>query len=325
MFDSPGSTEANLTQEAAALYRFREGEVLDPERINANLLALARELEEERGLRYTRSMVCFPLTGIADTDAAVLRQVPLRNPSALNVQIEKVELVITLDADATVTLTPSSGLGDIPSLSLDCTADTEARGVIAKAADLPSGTGDHIQLGIDSAANVDDGHIVLHFRSDRGSQGDDFEPYIPTLYQADTSRAGSHLDTELQALAAAAAEHSAAIKDVTVNAYVLRAPTAGTYVLPSFKPDRFIAETQLWVVAGSGTHSANTRDPSGTDDITASATASSATAWAHDRQTGDSRDTQSGSNPVGDTEVVVDTGGAALVVVYEFDRGYTTT
>lgn len=312
-----------MTIEACTLYRFRDGEVLDPERINANLLSLARELEEMRGQRYTRSMVCFPLTGIANTDAAVLRQIPLRNPANLNVQLEKVELNITLDADATVTLTPSSGFGDLPSLSLDCTADVESRGFIAKAADLPSGTGSHLQLAFSAAANVDDGYVTLHFRSDRGDQGNDFDDYTPTLYQADTSRAGSNLDTEMQALAAAAADHAAAVKDVTVNAYVLRTPSAGTYVMPSFKTASRLVETQLWVVAASGDHDVNTRDASGTDQISASVTASSATAWGHSRTTGLGGGIRLGNNPIGDTEVIVDTGGAALVVVYEFDQGFS--
>ncbi len=217
------------------MHRFTSGQ-MDVERINDNLEKRASDINASMSRRYTYSTSVFPLEGLANTDTAAQRTFRIRREvAARRLEIAFVELVIYSAAGAVWTLSCSDT--SWPSISLDTVdATTEVRAVSNSRVQVASGNGIDFVVSGDSASTITQGYLVVTFRGDRGSQGDTFTPYTPTLLSAASSTAGSVLDAELVAAAAAADDDKDATQDLRIETFRVRGLASGSavsWVLPS--------------------------------------------------------------------------------------------
>lgn len=218
-------------------HRFTTGEQLDLERINDNLEKGAADIGRSLALRYTYATEFFDLDGIADTDAQAQRTKRIRRYAATAaLEVAFVELVIYSASGVTWTLSCS----DTTWPSITCAtagATTEARATSNSRVIVPSGaTGLDFVLSGSAASTITRGYLAVTYRCDRGSQGDTFAGYSPTLLNAQSSTAGSTLDTQLTAFETAVTNDAAADKDLRVETFRVRSLTSGssvTWRLPS--------------------------------------------------------------------------------------------
>lgn len=241
-------------------HKFTTGEQLDLERINDNLERGASDVGRSMALRYTYCVDVFDLDGLADTDAEAQRTRRFRRYTAnAAYEIAFVELVIYAASGATWTLACSDDTW--PSITLDTAgATTEARAVSNSRIVVPTGSsGVDLVLSADAASTITRGYLVVTYRSDRGSQGDTFTPYSPTLLNSQSSTAGSTLDTELQALETAVGYDAAADKDLRIETFRVRSladGTSKTWRLPS-GARRKAGYVLVCVASGSATLTCN--------------------------------------------------------------------
>lgn len=219
-------------------HRFVDLSNLDMEKVNDNLEAGARDVNRNLSKRYTYSSLIYNIDGITDGSTAVLRTFPIRRPGTNNaVEICGVELVIFTATAVTWTLTCSDSTWGPLSLLTTASATTESYAARNQSVPVPSSSADvTFTLAASAASTVTAGYIVVHLRTDRGDQGSSHAGYTPTLVDSASSTAGSLLDTELTALAAAVSRDTANAVDLRCECFTIRGlVTTGSAVwrLPS--------------------------------------------------------------------------------------------
>lgn len=214
--------------------RFRDKATLDLEAVNANLRAGARMIESNRSKRYTRCEAHLDLTGVTNASAQVLRELAIRRPGASNaVEVIGVELVIfggVVAGTATVTCSDPS----FPSFTIDLSATTtvENYGSSGNAVPIPSNAADlTFTITFSGAYTVTAGQLIVHFRCDRGNQGDAFGGYVPTLIDSSDTTAVTTLQTQLTAFDDAAVREGAAQKDLRCSIFAGRNIVAGASIV----------------------------------------------------------------------------------------------
>jgi hypothetical protein len=256
-------------------YRIATGEQLDLERVNDNLEKLAGDLNRSMDLRYTYSSSIFQLTGLTDASAEALRSFRLRRPfSTVRYEVVGVELVIYSASGATWTLSCSETAW--PSIEVATAgATTEARAVSPSRMQVAASNGIDFIVSSTDTSTITHGYIVVHFRADRGSQGDTYTRYTPTLLNAASSTAGTTLDTELNAYETAVGYNTAADSDLRIETFIARGiSSAVTFRTPG--GDRDLVGIHLVNVAAIGVDVALNIDGS----LTATAAGAGATVIA---------------------------------------------
>lgn len=241
-------------------HRFVDGSTLDVEKINDNLDAGARDVNRNLGKRYTYSTMMWDLSGLTDASAEVLRAFAIRRPGASNtVEVVGVELVIYTATAVTWTVTCAhNGTTDAtwPALTLLTTASatTESLAESKNGVAIPSSSTDTtFTLSASAASTITNGYLVIHLRCDRGDQGASHAGYTPTLLDSSSSTAGSVVDTELTALAAAVTNDTNNDKDLRCECFVLRAVASGaSYVFRCPSGARRILRVQGYIVDATG-------------------------------------------------------------------------
>lgn len=219
-------------------HRFVDATNFDPESVNDNLEAISRQVQRNLDKRYTYSSVPFPLDGITDASAEVLRQIALRRVSA-NAAIEvcSFEVVLYGNAEVTATVTCSDSTWPALEFTTSSVVTTEATAISPIPVSIPSSAADvTFTISFSAAYTCTRGYFVVHLRSDRGNQGTSHAGYSPTLIDAASSTLPSLLDTELTNLGAAVARDTANDVDLRCDLFAVRDLAAGSTVnlrLPS--------------------------------------------------------------------------------------------
>ncbi len=250
-------------------HRFVTATNLDCERINDNLEEGARATQANLDRRYTYSHAEFPLDGVTDASATVLRQFAIRRPIAGQaVEIVSVEFVVYGAAGDTWTLACSDTTW--PSIvAVTSTADTESWPSTAAAAlgfsflrgpstsnvpvSIPSESTDvTFTVSCPTGATITAGRIIVHLRCDRGNQGTSHAGYTPTLIDSSSSTAASLLNTEITALTSAVSRDTTNDKDLRLETFAVR-DLANSAALAVRMPSgaRRIMRVQGYVVAAA--------------------------------------------------------------------------
>lgn len=221
---------------ALAPYTFRTGAIVDGEYVNGNLKRGAKDINRNLSRRYTYCPpIVIPMDGVTDALGSVLRSIKFDRPVSTNpIEIIKVEFYVYAASGVTWTLSCTDTSWSSISLAT-AGATTEARAQSSTVIAVPNG-GVTFTVAGSAAGTITRGWIVLHCRADRGVQGSspNHAGYTPTLVDATSSSAGSLLDTELTALAAAVTNDSTNNKDLRCQAFVARNFTATqSWNLPS--------------------------------------------------------------------------------------------
>lgn len=217
-------------------YTLRSGAIVDGEGVNDNLRTSARNVGRNLSRRYTHApAVIIPLDTVTDALTSALRSIVFDRPTANNpVEIEGVELVIYATAGVTWTLSVSGATWS--SITLDTAGTTtEAKAVSDQAIAVPNG-GVTFTVSASGASTIARGWIALYLRNDRGVQGvaPNHAGYTPTFVDATTSSAGSVLDTQLTALAAAVTNDATNSADLRCACFLARNLTVDqSWNLPS--------------------------------------------------------------------------------------------
>ena len=201
-------------------HRWTTGDVLADSDVNENLRAIARDVGRSQARRYTYCSVVVPIDGVADTDTAAERTVPLPHAyfagNAFPVDVVGMELSIFSATGATWTATVTDENGRTVVLSV-ATAGAIVEGYDASNVPLQLSTADELTFVLaGSAANtITRGTLTIHLRCDRHqANGGTLTTYTPTLVGPATSTAGSVLDAELTAAQAAVTSDETNIYDM---------------------------------------------------------------------------------------------------------------
>jgi len=222
-------------------HRFGTGDVLSGTEVNTNLRAIARDITRSQARRYTYCSVVIPIDGVADTDTAAERTVPLPMADdgvsdAYPIDVVGVELSIYSATGATWTATATDENGRTVVLS---TATAGALVEAYDASNVPlqvSSTFDLQFVLAGSAANtITRGTLTLHLRMDRHQQNSGtLTTYTPGLVNAASSTAGATLDAELTAAQAAVTDDEGANLDMRCVCFMANdLAAAQTWRLPS--------------------------------------------------------------------------------------------
>jgi len=259
-------------------YTFRSGAIVDELNVNGNLRRLADDVNRNLSRRYTYSPpIIVPLDGIANTDTAAQRTVRFDRPTANNpVELVRVELHIYAASGVTWTLSCSdTSWSPITAATAGATTEVTAESTTVLA--IPNGGVDFTISG-SAAGTLTRAWLVLHVRCDRGVQGaaPNHAGYSPTLVSAATSSAGSILDTELTALAAAVTNDATNASDLRCQCFVARNfSTSQSWNLPSGAGQTglawrgYIVATAADAATTGGTLSTATLTGTGTSNIVA--------------------------------------------------------
>jgi hypothetical protein len=183
-------------------HKWGTADALSGAEVNTNLRAIARDIGRSQARRYTYCTVVIPIDGVADTDTAAERTVPLPHAvfsGAYPVDVVGAELSIYATAGATWTATVTDENSRTLALSVD-TAGATTEAYTSSNIPLQLSSADELTFVLSaSAANtITRGTLTLHLRCDRHQQGGTtLTTYTPGLVSASTSTAGSTLDTEL--------------------------------------------------------------------------------------------------------------------------------
>jgi hypothetical protein len=187
---------------AVVPHRWFTGDVLSGSDVNENLRAIARDIKRSQDRRYTYCSVVIPIDGVADTDTAAERTVPVPHAvfsGAYPVDVVGVELSVYATAGATWTATVTDE--NSRTLAIDvATAGATTEAYDATNVPLQLSTSDELQfvLSASAASTITRGTLTVHLRCDRHQQnGGTLTTYTPGLVNASSSTAGSVLDTEL--------------------------------------------------------------------------------------------------------------------------------
>lgn len=214
--------------------RLRSTGNLDVDLLNADILAIAGDIEDSQDARYTYSRQFFLLDGIADTSAAVLRQFPIRRVGTNNaIEVVSVEMVI-VSATAGVTWTLSK-VGDTlwPTIAIDtddATINGDRHAETSIPASVSSSSSDLVlQVAADTAAgnSITTGYLVVHTRADRWNQGSTLTRFTPTMLDSSSSTASTVVDAYITAIASRVTEDTAADVDLRVECFVARSLADG--------------------------------------------------------------------------------------------------
>lgn len=211
-------------------HRFNDLGNLHLEKANDNLKKIARDIKKNQDARYTYSRSRFPLDGLTDAAAQALRQFAIRRPSAnAGVEIVGIELVIIANDASVWTLSCSDTTWPSFTVTDKSSVSTESSNSADVAVSVPSFAADVVfTLSASAASTITRGHLVVHWRCDRGNQGDTFTGYTPALLNSASSDAGSTLDTELTAAETAVVCDTNADKDVRIEIYAVRSLLAAS-------------------------------------------------------------------------------------------------
>ena len=218
-------------------YTFRTGETFDPERVNGNLQAIADDIADNQAQRYTYSTARFDLDGLQDTDTAAARSF---YPAILNgsgtAEIVGVELVIYATSSVAWTV-ESDKSGWVEFSVTGGGSTTKASGTYAGPPVLfDQSAGEYLRVAADGTSTITRGYLVVHFRSDRGSQGTAMTAYSPARFNAETDDTATNLSDEWDSIATAVASDGARDEDTRVSVFTLRDAAAGDYsTLPQYK------------------------------------------------------------------------------------------
>ena len=181
---------------------FRTGAIVDSEDVNANLQAMARDLQRLIDQRYTYSTISVDISGIVNTDTASERTVPFR-PS-IDLDVVGVELSVYGGTNDTWALTVTDPNGTVVAVSANTVSGAEGYGSSNIPLQVLGSTRLDFVLSSTAAATITRGTVTLHVRADRhfqnGATGPD--PYLPTLIDASTSTAATAINAELASVAA---------------------------------------------------------------------------------------------------------------------------
>lgn len=203
---------------------------LDTDAVNDNLLAGADGVRANMARRYTWSPPLFyKLDGLTNASGAQLTRFSVKRPGTDNVaEIAFTELVIVGDgSDDVWTLScPDTSFQD---LELTTVGNAEVQVVSAVPVPLDSFV-DNItfNLGCSTASTITRGYLIVHMRSDRGSQGTDLVPYIPSLVDAATDDLGQHIEDQLSALGDAVVADGSCERDLRVRVLTVRTLNSGS-------------------------------------------------------------------------------------------------
>lgn len=207
-------------------HRWRTNGNLDSEKVNENLQAFADQIKKTVDRRYTYSQLYFPLDGLTDTDAAVLRQFAIRAPTTdRKAAICGVELAVT-----------SGDTGVVWTLTQSTTAQFPTVAVTADGANSEQYAGAIVDLDVDDAADtvltltastaignqIDAGYLIIHLRCDRYSQGTAQAPYSPPRYDATTVITDDTVHDDLQNVQTAITADLAADEDLRAVVFAVR-------------------------------------------------------------------------------------------------------
>ncbi len=234
---------------------FRDGSNLDMEKINDNLEAGARDVGRNLAKRYTYGTFSWDLAGVAFGDTAALRQFAIRRPGTNNgFEICGIELVIYSATANTWTVTCSDTSWQAVTLLTTAGVTDESYAAQLVSVDVPSSSADVTFTLSASAGTIVAGYLVVHTRSDRGNQGTSHAGYTPTLIDSSSSTAGSLIDTELTALAAAVTNDTTNDVDLRCECFTVRSLLTGTaaaFRVPSGV--RRVHQVTAYAVAAVGT------------------------------------------------------------------------
>jgi hypothetical protein len=219
-------------------HAFRGNGNLDSEKLNENLQALADESAIAIRRRYTYCPIVFPLDGITDTDAAVLRQFAIRAPtSGRATAICGVEFVVASGDPCTWTLTHSES-SPFPTVELTAAgvnSEQYAGAIVDIKVDDAADTVLTLTANTSAGNQIDRGYLVVWLRSDRYAQGT-----APTYYEAPRFDAGDTITAltvgdELTAAQAVIDADLAVDEDFRAITFVVRnlvANDKNTYNIP---------------------------------------------------------------------------------------------
>jgi len=226
-------------------YTFRTGGIVDVEHVNNNLRQMSADVGRNLSRRYTYCQTIVPLTGMANTDTEAVRTVFFRDPTAA-IDLVAVEAVIYSASGATWTVAISNqtvtdsftvataGTTTKASNGLNRLFSLQQATAYSNALWSPTSvTGYRIVLSASAASTITSGYLVLHFRGDRANLAN-HDGYSPTLLQANTSTAGSVLDTQLTNFESAVTRDSNNASDFRVECFLARSfATARTWNVPN--------------------------------------------------------------------------------------------
>lgn len=218
-------------------HRFETSKNLDVESINDNLDASARVVRESLDKRFSYSSHTFLLDGVTDASTAVLRTVPIRAPKSGNL-VEVCGVEVSLYDTTTGTWTVTCSDPTWPTLDVAVASSTaEAHALSGSPVSVPTTGSTDLTFTLSSAtaSTIGRGYVVVHLRCDRGSMGTSHAGYVPALFDSRSATAGSTLDTEIDAIAAAVARDTTNSIDLRCTAFTVKglAGTAATLLFPA--------------------------------------------------------------------------------------------
>lgn len=262
---------------------FRATGNLDVDKINANLAAIAGDIEDSQDQRYTYGRCIFDLAGLTDTAAAALRQFPIRRPASGNaVEIVGVELVLTNATTAVVWTLSKSGDTTWPTISATAAGTNvevyASTGIPMQVASHSSDTLLQLSASTSAGNTITYGYMVVHTRCDRWNQGSTLTRYTPTTFDASTSTAAATMQAQIDAIATAVAADTAASVDLRCECFTVRSLASGssrTWRLPAGA--RRIIGTVAYIVGAVGPVATTTVVGTGLSGSSVVATATGAT------------------------------------------------
>lgn len=298
--------------------RLVDGGNLDVERINDDLRSISSDLSKSIARRYTYSRFFVDLSGMANTDTLVARQIPIATVTGTSPsfgEVIAVELVLCAADTAVWTMSLVGGGQNWPSFTVtdSGSASTEA----TNGSSVPvkfDATGVTFQLDASGASTLSaQSYAVFHVRFDRfaddatGAAG-----WVPTPISATTSTAASTINNALTAAAAAVTLDTNDANDIRVECYVVRNLASGSttsWQSPSGQRARF--SRAMWNVQTSG---AGKKATFTVDGASFTVNGAGATSVAHGEGTLSGSETDDPMTAASDGTVTIAAAGGSPVV-----------
>lgn len=241
--------------------RFVDAGNLDSERVNDNLRAIGADAQKSIDRRYTYCRFFYPLAGMADTDAAVLRQVFVRLPAGITPargEVFAVELVLCAADAATWTMALTDATQNWPSISVVDSNDVTVEAVGSESTPVIfDSNGVIFQLSASAASTLAAGsYAVIHLRFDRfASDAATAAGFVATPVDAASSTAAATLNNALAAAGVIVDADTADDHDLRIECFVIRNVASGTTVswqMPSGQRRRLACHGINVMAAGAG-------------------------------------------------------------------------
>jgi hypothetical protein len=213
-------------------HAFKAGDNLDLEKLNDNLEAIGRDNARSFEARYTYSEIRLDLTALTTASAASIRKLAIRRPaSSAAVEVYAVELQLYGNAAGAGTVTCSDVTWPVLPFTTTATATDEITASSNIPVSVPSSAADvTFTVAFPAGYTVTAGYLVVHLRCDRGNQGDNLSPVLPSLLSSATANPADALDVELDTLGVSVGQDTAASSDLRCECYATRS-LAGTPVV----------------------------------------------------------------------------------------------